>query len=107
MTTSNAKHTPGPWLAICDDCEPPFVQYVEDRAAHERNAQDATAGNVSFTYIPLSQARAAPELLAALEAVTRYAEICHDSSEESVNATAWAGGQTIKQACAAIARARG
>lgn len=72
---SEQKHTPGPWIAICDDIDPPFVQYVADREEHERNAQNATAGNVSFTYISLAERDALRLQVAELRAVLESIEI--------------------------------
>lgn len=91
-----AEHTPGPFVAFSND-DPGIVQYVDDLEYHRERVADVTAGNCSFTYVPLSQAKAAPELLAALERIMNAVD----------HGTVKMRSELGMQASAAIAKARG
>lgn len=69
-----ATHTPGPWVAFSND-DPGIVDYVDCLQTHLDRVKVATCGNCSFTYVPMSAAKAAPDLLAALKYLMREANI--------------------------------
>lgn len=59
-------NTPKGWVAFCND-DPGLIQYVDDREEHDHRVNEATGGNISFTYVPIANALVAHDLLDALE----------------------------------------
>jgi len=66
---SNTKHTPATHIGMWFDNVEWHTVFVSDVNKHIAETMEKTGGDVDYTYVPLNQAAAAPELLETLQLI--------------------------------------